>query len=431
LILTHEEEPQTNFRIVKKLIVSEETRPVKYSIDLGNKSPKRQIENRETLNRVFNPTHFPKPTGQHTNTIASHPQQHNGLTNLPPHLKSVLMQKKKDVTFLPPPEFFKKRRIIQNINFAQWKAQAVLKYIPGKPEKEEDDGKFDDLDDFTSLLSKRLFENLEETDAAQGFYTITDGDYNLLVHQERNEKKKEDLLLVRETEKKPRATEELIPGPCCRAMRTEDKRNNFNREEKSKFEGTLKDRIYDCQIRIGRYYQAFIPEIKASTAYNKSSVIFGLPPKKGDIILHPKLTIEYKPKGKLTKPANASLENKMDIEARAEASFSEEQVESMRMGGYISHDNFEGDILVESFYVCKRNLSDYLEWDPLLVEDEEVIDMIEQTLQDFKTDPRVNKEALYDYLKMCKLNVEKFLDHLEMDHEDFRRYIFMITHKGA
>lgn len=431
LVLTHEELPQTNFRIVKKLLGAEDTRPAKYSIELGKKSPKKFIENRETLNRVFNPTNFPKPPGPHTNTMVSHPQQHNGLTNLPPHLKSALMQKKKDVAFLPPPDYFKKRRMIQNINFAQWKAQAVLKFVPGKSDKPEEDVKFDDLDDFTSLLSKRLFENLEETDSAQGFYTVKDGDYNLLVHQERIEKKKEDVVLVREAEKKPRVVEEPVIGPLSRAIKSEDKRTNFNREEKPKLEGPWKDGFLDSRIRVGRYYQAFIPDIKASSAYHKSTVVFGLPPKTGNVISQPKITIEYKPKGKVAKTGNQLLANKTDMEVRPETAYMETAEESSRIGSYVEHDDFEGEMLVEQFYVCKRSLSEQLEWDPQLVEDEEVVDMIEQTLVDFKTDPRVSKEALYDYLKMCKLNKEKFLDHLEMDHEDFRRYIFMITHKGG
>lgn len=81
--------------------------------------------------------------------------------------------------------------------------------------------------------------------------------------------------------------------------------------------------------------------------------------------------------------------------------------------------------VVENIYVKKRNLRDLLEWDPAIVEDPDVQDLIQQVLDEFKDVPNcpINKHALYDYMMLCDLDKEKFLDHLEMDHVDFRRYI--------
>ena len=66
-----------------------------------------------------------------------------------------------------------------------------------------------------------------------------------------------------------------------------------------------------------------------------------------------------------------------------------------------------------------------------MAKDSEVEDMIGQVLEDFKNDPRISYEMILDYLKICRLNKDRFLDHLEMDHDDFRKYLYMVLHKAA
>lgn len=51
--------------------------------------------------------------------------------------------------------------------------------------------------------------------------------------------------------------------------------------------------------------------------------------------------------------------------------------------------------------------------------------MIDQVLDEFRDNPKspITRQVLYDYMILCDLDKEKFLDHLEEDHIEFRRYI--------
>lgn len=99
-------------------------------------------------------------------------------------------------------------------------------------------------------------------------------------------------------------------------------------------------------------------------------------------------------------------------------------------GSYCQNDDFAGQPISENMYTPIRNLTEYLEWDPALAADSEVKDMVEQVLEDFKSDIRVGSQLILDYLKICRLNKDRFLDHLEMDHDDFRKYMCMVLHKS-
>ena len=429
-VLSTEQSPQTNFRLVKKFpSSSDDKKSPLYTLEVKAPSPKRpadvlQPTQPSSLNKQAN------PNLQKANCLLAKPSL-NPIFQPPPVipspglLRKAMMPKKKDLAYLPPPEYFKKKRIIKNINFAQWKAQSVLRILPGKSEKQEE-SKFEDLDDFTSLLTKRLFENLDENEVAQGSYTVKEGSYCLIIQQDKSEKKKDDMS-VRELDKKSRHLEEILPGPCFGLLRSDEKRGTFNRDEVLRFELQYKDILYDTHIKVGRFYQAFIPDVKPCKGFLKSEVIYGLPPKNSDSLKPPKLTIEYKQKFKLQK------ERERNSGQKSEGSMDEEELkpELTRTGSYVNNDDFKGELIVEHIYVPRRNLVEYLEWDPELVQDFEVVDMIDQVLQDFKGEPRINTEVLHDYLKLCRLNKERFLDHLELDHDDFRKYIHMVLHKAT
>lgn len=314
---------------------------------------------------------------------------------------------------------------MKNINFAQWKAQSVLKSLPVKTEKQEEP-KFEELDDFTSLLTKRLFENLDETEVTHGSYTVKEGSYCLIIQQDKQDRKKDDLSF-RDVDKKTKHFEEMLPGPCFAFARIEDKKGTFNRDEILRFELQYKDILYDTYIRVGRFYQAYTPPLKYCKAFLKGMVIFGLPPKNSHLLRPPKLTIEYKQKGRRDKQI---APQKPDSTAMDQEDINKGSDDQPKKGSYIHNDDFKGELIVESIYVPRRSLSEYLEWDPEIVKDPEVIDMVGQVLEEFRGDPRVNREVLYDYLKLCRLNKERFLDHLELDHDDFRKYLFMVLHKG-
>ena len=440
-----------------------------------------------------------------------------------------MANKKKEVGLLPPPEYFKKKRApLKNINLAQWKAQSVLKWLPPKERVEEP--KFEELDDFSSLLTRKLYEQLEQTEAA-GSYTVKDGQYSLIVHTDRDKRKNDDPLSIG-AERKNRNLEDMLPGPCYGVLsRLEERRSSFNREEVLQFEMLYKDILYDTYIRVGRYYQAYIPDVKPSKAFLKTSIVYGLPPKSQLPIQPPKVNVDFKQKGRgqlgkpnellLTGPAantasvpavphkeflvpaqgnnqqNTSKQervmNEEDIDSDAEEeekakilpfgiesgilgedrdrtrSSNEMQQETLDHGttdaatsrmllenteedgqgqdgqqeasnapgpygkasSYKYHDDFEGQATYEFIYTPKRVLHDYLEWDPALVSDPEITDMVRQVLEEFSNEPKVTREVLFDYLKLCRLNKERFLDHLELDHEDFRKYLFVMTHKGV
>lgn len=463
----------------------------------------------------------PRPTGQGPITQLGTNQA----------LRSNLANKKKEVGLLPPPEYFKKKRApLKNINLAQWKAQSVLKWLPPKERVEEP--KFEELDDFTSLLTRKLYEQLEETEAP-GTYAVKDGQYSLIVHTDRDKRKIDDPLSAG-AERKNRNLEEMLPGPCFGVLsRLEERRSAFNREEILQFEMLYKDILYDTYIRVGRYYQVYIPEVKRSRAFLKTKVLYGVPPKSQLPIQPPKVYVDFKQKGRniVTKPpeiqlpapnnhsasvpavphkeflvpphlaeaANLSKQNGamqeedldqgsghyathvpapldqdpnhqevMMIRESPEGQMLQEDLQAAQQGentaegrmlleqtdgngedrndpadsttapgpygkasSYKHHDDFEGEPTYEYIYTPKRVLQDYLEWDPALVTDPEIIDMVGQVMKEFANEPRVTKEVLFDYLKLCKLNKERFLDHLELDHEDFRKYLLVMTHKAV
>lgn len=446
-------------------------------------------------------------------------------------LRSNLANKKKEVGLLPPPEYFKKKRApLKNINLAQWKAQSVLKWLPPKERVEEP--KFEELDDFTSLLTRKLYEQLEETEAP-GTYTVKDGQYSLIVHTDRDKRKIDDPLSAG-AEKKNRNLEEMLPGPCFGVLsRLEERRSAFNREEVLQFEMLYKDILYDTYIRVGRYYQVYIPEVKRSRAFLKTKVLYGVPPKSQLPIQPPKVYVDFKQKGRnvVAKPAEiplpvpnnhaaavpavphkeflvplhlaeganpskqtaamqeedldqgsghyatytpaplaqsqhqhpistipassneqmlqedlppalpaaATAQTDMLLETPDPAADDQNNAAELanapgpygKASSYKHHDDFEGEPTYEYIYTPKRVLQDYLEWDPALVTDPEIIDMVGQVMKEFANEPKVTREVLFDYLKLCKLNKERFLDHLELDHEDFRKYLLVMTHKAV
>lgn len=427
--LSTEQSPQTNFRLVKKFpTISDDKKSSHFQLEVKAPSPKKPAESLQqsqntSLNKsgTFQP---PKSNSLQAKPLAGSILQPPSMIPPPGQLRKAMAPKKKDLAYLPPPEYFKKKRIIKNINFAQWKAQSVLRILPGKSEKQEE-SKFEDLDDFTSLLTKRLFENLDENEVAQGSYTLKEGNFCLIMPQDKSDKKKDDMM-VRDLDKKSRHLEEILPGPCFGLLRSDEKRGSFNRDEVLRFELQYKDILYDTHIKVGRFYQAFIPHIKPCKAFLVSEVIYGLPPKNNDSLRPPKLTIEYKQKPKL-------LQKDKDKNSgqKSDGSMEEEELKPdlTRTGSYVNNDDFKGELTIEQIYVPRRNLQEYLEWDPELVQDFEVVDMIDQVLQDFKGEPRINAEVLHDYLKLCRLNKERYLDHLELDHDDFRKYIHMVLHK--
>lgn len=306
---------------------------------------------------------------------------------------------------------------------------SVLKLLPGKPEVKEDP-KFEELDDFTSLLTKRLFENLDEVEAGHGSYTVKEGSYCLIIQQEKPDKKKEDLL-ARDVDRKVKHFEEMLPGPCFGLTKLENgKPGTFNKEEILRFETLYKDILYDTRIRVGRFYQAFIPDNKPTKAFLKTRVIFGLPPKSTHKIEPPKITIESRQRGKRDRE---KVQPVAAPEPMVQEEINQAQLDKSKTvnHSYFKHDDFVGNLILENIYVPIRSINDYLEWDPELAVDSEIDDMISQVLEEFKSDPRINREVILDYLKICRLNKDRFLDHLEMDHDDFRKYLYMIIHKNG
>ena len=257
------------------------------------------------------------------------------------------MAKKTDLAFLPPPEYFRKKKILKTLNFAQWKAQSLLKYLP--PKDKVEDVKFEDLDDFTSLLTKRLFENLDEADNHQGSYTVKDGNFCLIIQQEKADKKKDDLT-NRDLDKKAKHFEEMLPGPCFGLSRLEgDKKGTFNKEEILKFELMYKDVLYDTHIRVGRFYQATIPEVRSSKAFLKSRIVYGLPPKNSLLLKPPKITIEYsKVKGRRSEKVTQNSASKPEETIE---SIEKPKDDQKNKGSYIFDDEFRGEMIVENLYV--------------------------------------------------------------------------------
>ena len=429
-VLSTDQSPQTNFRLVKKFPNSEEKKSPKYTLEVKAPSPKRSVDAQQsTPQQTLNKNEYESSIRTPNNESQSSSQMNtvtNSAVQLQMEAKKTTLMKKKELTFLPPPEYFKKKRLIKTINLAQWKAQSVLRILPGKSEKQEET-KYEDLDDFTSLLTKKLFENLDESDVVQGSYTVKEGSYCLIIQQEKSEKKKDENMM-KEVDKKNKHLEEMLPGPCFGLVKTDEKRLTFNRDEVLRFELQYKDILYDTYIKVGRFYQAYVPEIKPCKAFLRSEVIFGLPPKNQQELKPPKLTIEYKQRNRIQKEKEKQLDNKyenaMDLEEP-------QQPEVSKTGSYVHNDEFKGEPIVESIYVSRRLVSEYLEWDPELAQDPEVLDMVGQVMEDFKDEPRITKGVLNDYLKLCRLNKERFLDHLEMDHDDFKKYIHMILHKGG
>ena len=274
----------------------------KYYLEMKPVSPKKQPET--SLNKEG--TGLCKPPLTQINQARPFGQQPIGASNSMSGIRNNFMPKKKEMVFLPPPEYFKKKKVMKQFNYGQWKAMSVLKLLPGKPEKTEDP-KFEELDDFTSLLTKRLFENLDEVEAGHGSYTVKEGSYCLIIQQEKPDKKKDDLL-ARDVDRKVKHFEEMLPGPCFGLTKLENgKPGTFNKEEILRFETLYKDILYDTRIRVGRFYQAFIPDNKPTKAFLKTRVIFGLPPKSSQEIKPPKITVEYKQRGKRDREKQAPI----------------------------------------------------------------------------------------------------------------------------
>lgn len=420
-----EQPMQTNFKLIKKFTGSDDKGSPKYILEMKPVSPRKQSEqqiSRESLIAA-------RPAGLQMGVPRQIGQLPSSNTSQFGDFRKALMPKKKEMVFLPPPEYFKKKKVMRQLNYGQWRAMSVLKLLPGKPEVKEDP-KFEELDDFTSLLTKRLFENLDEVEAGHGSYTVKEGSYCLIIQQEKHDKKKEDLL-ARDVDRKVKHFEEMLPGPCFGLTKLENgKPGTFNKEEILRFEAMYKDILYDTRIRIGRFYQAFIPENKPTKAFLKTRVIFGLPPKSSQEIKPPKITIEYKQRGKRDreKVAPAVASEPMDQEDLKQG---QNDLSGGRNGSYFKHDEFSGNLIVENIYVPIRSISDYLEWDPELAVDPEIDDMVGQVMEEFRSDSRVTREVILDYLKLCRLNKDRFLDHLEMDHDDFRKYLYMVIHKNG
>lgn len=417
--------PQTNFKLIKNYTDSESKGSPQYTLEV--KPTNQKIQSDQNMNQEC--TNQTRPT--HVQMLQQRQELAAARRNFSPFgdFRQVLMPKKKELVFLPPPEFFKKKKVMKNLSLAQWKSQSVLKCVPAKTDKVEDQ-KYEELDDFTSLLTKRLFENLEDVKVGNGSYTVKEGSYCLVIQQEKHDKKKEDLN-ARDLERKNKHFEEMLPGPCFGLSKLENaKPSSFNRDEILKFETMYKDVLYDTRIRVGRFYQAFVPDCKPTRAFRKSTVIFGLPPKDSEEIKPPKLTIEYKQRGRRDKEkmAQETTSNAMNQEKMPDDS---DLKDEHTAGSYFQNDEFSGNLITENIYTPIRNLNEYIEWDPALAKDSEVEDMIGQVLEDFKNDPRISYEMILDYLKICRLNKDRFLDHLEMDHDDFRKYLYMVLHKAA
>lgn len=351
-----------------------------------------------------------------------------------------------------------------------------------EPEEEEID-----IDDFNTLLTKRLVQNLDNSEVGKGNYTVKKGSYCLIIQQQEPKRHFRSPQNVKDIDKKVKNFEDMLPGPYTLGhVREEEKTGQFNIKDILKFEQMYKKDLYDTFIKIGEYYQAPIPEKDSvKSSFFKNRTIFGLPPFGMDLseeveqkINSPnKLVVEVAPDGsvngekfKTTEDGKMQLENttvlnseestsdgdgkhksrgspfKNDApqqenqatipelkkkKSKKEKKKSIEESEQFQwpnqdqqIGSYIDHRGYPSPI-IENLYIKKRSTAEFMEWDPSLAEDSEVIDMMDQVLDEFRGMQKnpITRQVLYDYMILCDLDKEKFLDHLEEDHIEFRRYI--------
>lgn len=289
----------------------------------------------------------------------------------------------------------------------------------------------DELDDFNTLLTKRLVENLEEGDVEKGNYTVKKGSYCLIIKQDNHPERKREVMSDKDIDIRVKNFEDMLPGPYMLGhVRAEKKKVMFKRKDILKFERIYKKQLYDTFIKSGEYYQAAIPEkkLKRST-FLKTKVIFGLPPfKEEEVESPPKLVVDVNAQ-------NHSEESTSDGDGANAVRGSPFKTEDIKKNiftpskifnsSYIKDDEYPSKPSTEQLYTKRRSLKECIVWDPELAKDDEVIDMIDQVLDEFREVPNnpVTRHKLYDYLIKCNLDKELFLDRLEADHIDFRRYV--------
>lgn len=285
--------------------------------------------------------------------------------------------------------------------------------------------------DFNSLLTKRLVENLDSGDN-EAAYTLKKGSYCLFIQKNEITKKPVGRINSSEIQRKVNLYKDIIPGPLTLGVIQSAKKSaGFNRKEIIMFEHLYKDQIHDTFIRVGKLYQAYIP-VKEETkgSFVKADIVFGFPSsyKECTSISNP-LMITPTP-NKAIKTEEISLELKKISPSQSDETKATEQPQKKKE--YIFENESKCNPIVESVYLPNRNLRDHLVWDPEMSKDEEIMDMIDQVLDEFRQlkDNPVTRQKLYDYLIMCNLQKETFLDRLEEDNIHFRKYLQQILREG-
>lgn len=210
--------------------------------------------------------------------------------------------------FVPPPNFFnnktpqKKRKNLNMTPVHSSKTLALRATLSGQKLKgkrsvgkknnfknikknpqilniEEEEEEID-IDDFNTLLTKRLVQNLDNSEVSKGNYTVKKGSYCLIIQQQETKRKFRSPQNVKDIDKKVKNFEDMLPGPYTLGhVRENEKAGSFNIKDILKFEQQYKKDLYDTFIKIGEYYQAPIPEKNSSkSSFFKNKTIFGLPP---------------------------------------------------------------------------------------------------------------------------------------------------------
>lgn len=349
------------------------------------------------------------------NISKKRPEPVHPRNNLPPLRKNGNL-------FVPPPDFFRNKRVPKtpktrpDLEKIAQRSTTGNKKFRGivQAELETKSESNVELNDFTTLLTKRLVENLDENDVSKGNYVVKKKSYCLVIQAERTVENKAEPLSYKDQGQRFKNFEDVLPGPLCLGLVMPEKRKaQFRRKDIMRFERKYKDQLYDTFIKMGEYYQAFIPPKidNKNTAFMKHEVIFGVAPQK---------PIDSLEESEKSTSDGDGVNYHRGSPFKTDHELIEEKI--IHNGSYVMDDAKPPAEIVETMYIKRRAADEYLIWDPVIVKNEEVQDLIGQVLEEFGRTP-ITKSKIYDYLIELGLDINTFLDHLEEDHPDFQQYI--------
>ena len=202
----------------------------------------------KTLEQVF-PNLVTKKPNQETKTFRH---------KLPP-------LRKNGNVFVPPPDFFKSRKSPKTPKLRGIDMSKVsLRNSTGNKKKRNVDRDLEtkseastpeELHDFTTLLTKRLIENLDESEVGKGNYTLKKKSYCLVIQNEPQVERKPEPMSYKAKDGRVKSFESFLPGPISLGiMLSQRRRGSFKRKEIIQFEKDYKDQLYDTYIKVGDYY---------------------------------------------------------------------------------------------------------------------------------------------------------------------------------